>query len=491
MSNHSSQLIRLVESKFGQPHVLVVGDLMLDKYVWGEVERISPEAPVPVLRTARQSQHPGGAANVAMNLAGLGARVTLMGFGGGDDDQHTLESLLAEAGVKFSFVVCPGVPTTSKLRVFAGHQQLLRLDSDPRCADFNGSSDTLLQNALGALPEASAVVLSDYAKGALSERACRTIIGEARRLHIPVVVDPKGSDFTRYRGATTICPNAKELAAVTGEAPGDLKWLLNAGQKMVAALNLQYMLVTLSEKGMAILRQDSRTQVPAEARQVFDVSGAGDTVVAVVAACIAERVPAEIAVQLANAAAGIVIGKLGTVPIERDELLGVLSQESEREEKVLAMEALQARVAGWRSRGLRVVLTNGCFDLLHVGHISLLEQARRMGDRLIVAVNSDRSVRRLKGRRRPLVREQERAQVLAALAAVDAVVIFDETTPLRLIEVLRPDVLVKGGDYSENQVVGAAEVQSWGGRLELVPLVAGHSTSALIESSAEHVGVRA
>ncbi len=490
MSNHSSQLIRLVESKFGQPHVLVVGDVMLDKYVWGEVERISPEAPVPVLRTARQSQHPGGAANVAMNLVGLGACVTLMGFGGGDDDQHTLETLLAEAGVNVSLVVCPGVPTTSKLRVLAGHQQLLRLDSDPRCADFNGFSDALLQNVLVELPEASVVVLSDYAKGVLSERVCRSIISEARRLRIPVVVDPKASDFTRYRGATTICPNAKELAGVTGEAPGDLKWLLNAGQKIVAALNLQYMLVTLSEKGIAILRQDSRTHVPAAARQVFDVSGAGDTVVAVVAASIAARMPAEVAVQLANLAAGIVIGKLGTVPIDREELLGVLAQESESdgEEKVLPLEALRARVAGWRSRGLRVALTNGCFDLLHVGHISLLEQARRMGDRLIVAVNSDRSVRGLKGLRRPLVREQERALVLAALAAVDAVVIFDETTPLRLIEALRPDVLVKGGDYSANQVVGATEVQSWGGRIELVPLVAGYSTSALIESSAKHVG---
>jgi len=493
MSHHSSHLIRLVESEFGKPNVLVVGDVMLDKYVWGEVERISPEAPVPVLRTERQSQHPGGAANVAMNLAGLGARVTLMGFGGGDDDQHTLETLLAKAGVECSLIACPGVPTTSKLRVLAGHQQLLRLDNDPRCADFNDSSDALLQSVLGALPEAAVVVLSDYGKGALNERVCRSIIAEARRLHIPMVVDPKGSDFTRYRGATTICPNAKELATVTGEAPGDLKWLLNAGQKMVAALNLQYMLVTLSERGMAILRQDSQTHVPAAARQVFDVSGAGDTVVAVVAACIAARMPAEVAVQLANVAAGIVIGKVGTVPIEREELLGAFAQDSELdgEGKVLPLEALRARVAGWRARGLRVVFANGCFDLLHVGHISLLEQARRMGDRLIVAVNSDRSVRALKGRRRPMVREQERAQVLAALSAVDTVVIFDDATPLQLIEALRPDVLVKGGDYAEHEVVGAAEVKGWGGRLELVPLVAGHGTSALIENSQEHVGVRA
>lgn len=264
---------------------------------------------------------------------------------------------------------------------------------------------------------------------------------------------------------------------------------------MAAALNLQYMLVTMSEKGIAVLRQDSRTQVPAAARQVFDVSGAGDTVVAVVAAAIAAQLPVELAVRMANVAAGIVIGKVGTVPIQREELLGALSKEMEAgpEEKVVPLEVLRARVAGWRSRGLRVVFTNGCFDLLHVGHITLLDQARRMGDRLVVAVNSDRSVRGLKGRRRPLVREQDRTQVLAALAAVDAVVVFDEATPLRVIESLRPDVLVKGGDYSESDVVGAAEVRGWGGRLELVPLVAGCSTSSLIERSGglATVGARA
>ncbi len=493
MTTFSSQSIRVVDSGFGRPQVLVVGDLMLDKYIWGEVERISPEAPVPVLRAARQSQQPGGAANVAMNLAGLGAHVTLLGFGGGDDDQRALETRLQAAGVTVSIVACPGVPTTSKLRVIAGHQQLLRLDSEPQRADFKEYTDLLLQRAMAELPAASVLVLSDYAKGVLSERVCRALIAEARRLHIPVVVDPKGNDFTRYRGATTICPNTKELAAVTGESAGELKWLLAAGQKMVAALNLQHMLVTLGEKGIAILRQDSQTHVPAAARQVFDVSGAGDTVVAVVAAAMAARLPVEMAVHLANVAAGIVIGQVGTVPIQREELLGVLSKqiEDDPEGKVMPLDLLRARVAGWRSRGLRVVFANGCFDLLHVGHVSLLEQARRMGDRLIVAVNSDRSVRRLKGRRRPVVREQDRAQVLAALASVDAVVVFDEATPLHLIEVLRPDVLVKGGDYTESDVVGAAEVRGWGGRLELVPLVAGCSTSAILERSSEPVALGA
>jgi D-beta-D-heptose 7-phosphate kinase / D-beta-D-heptose 1-phosphate adenosyltransferase len=493
MTNFALQSIRAVENNFGRPQVLVVGDVMLDKYIWGEVERISPEAPVPVLRAARQSQQPGGAANVAMNLAGLGARVTLLGFGGGDDDQRALETRLTAAGVNVSIVACAGVPTTTKMRVLAGHQQLMRLDNEPKPTDFNGAADLLLQCATTELPSASVLVLSDYAKGVLSERVCRALIAEARRLQIPVVVDPKGHDFTRYRGATTICPNAKELAAVTGESAGELKWLLPAGQKMVAALNLQHMLVTLGERGIAILRQDSQTHVPAAARQVFDVSGAGDTVAAVVAAATAARLPIEMAVELANVAAGIVIGQVGTVPIQREELLGALSKRIEENagSKVIPLDLLRARVAGWRSRGLRLVFTNGCFDLLHVGHITLLEQARRMGDRLIVAVNSDHSVRRLKGRRRPVVREQDRARVLAALSAVDAVVVFDEATPLRLIEALRPDVLVKGGDYKENDVVGAAEVRGWGGRLELVPLVEGRSTTTLLEHSVELVALGA
>lgn len=483
MSDDLGQLAALVECKFGAPHVLVIGDVMLDKYVWGEVERISPEAPVPVLRTACQTQHPGGAANVAMNLAGLGVQATLLGIGGGDEDQRTLECLLSDAGVKSSIAVCPATRTTSKLRVLAGQQQLLRLDCDPEHGDYNRAADVLLQDALEALSGVSAVVLSDYAKGALNHRVCRAIIGEARRLQLPVVVDPKGNDFTRYRGATTICPNARELALATGESAGELKRLLVVGQKLVASLDLQHLLVTLGAKGIAILRQDSCTHLPATARQVFDVSGAGDTVVAVVAAAAAARLPVELAVQAANLAAGVVIGKVGTVPIQREELLGVLPQASDRisDEKVVALQALQERVAGWRSRGLRVVFTNGCFDLLHVGHVRLLQQARRMGDRLIVALNSDRSVRRLKGRSRPIVNAADRAQVLAAITAVDAVVVFDEETPLLLIEALRPDVLVKGGDYTEDEVVGAAQVRAWGGRLELVPLAAGRSTTDLID----------
>ena len=327
MMNHENDLPALVDAGFGHPHVLVVGDLMLDKYVWGEVERISPEAPVPVLHAARHSQQPGGAANVAMNLVGLGARVTLMGFGGGDADQQALQAVLDTAGVKCSVIVCPGAPTTSKLRVMAGQQQLLRMDCEAKPTNTYAAAEELLERALAVLPEASVLLLSDYAKGVLSDRVCRTLVGDARRLRVPVVVDPKGNDFSRYRGATAICPNAKELAAATGESAGDLKRLLPAGQAMASGFGLDCMLVTLGEKGIAILRGDSRIHVPAAARQVYDVSGAGDTVVAVLAASMAAGIAVEKAAYLANLAAGIVIGKVGTVPIQRGELLGALAAE--------------------------------------------------------------------------------------------------------------------------------------------------------------------
>jgi|HubBroStandDraft_6_1064221.scaffolds.fasta_scaffold11123_3 D-beta-D-heptose 7-phosphate kinase/D-beta-D-heptose 1-phosphate adenosyltransferase len=485
MTNDRNNLLSLVEAGFGHPHVLVVGDLMVDKYVWGEVERISPEAPVPVLRAGRHSQQPGGAANVAMNLAGLGARVTVMGFAGGDSDQQALEAMLGATDVNFSIVTCPGTPTTSKLRVMAGQQQLLRMDCEAKPANTYAAAEELLEHALAVLPQVSVVVLSDYAKGVLSDRVCHTLVGDARRLRVPVVVDPKGNDFSRYRGATAVCPNAKELAAVTGESAGDLKRLLAAGQTMTSGFGLDYMLVTLGEKGIAILRADSQVHVPAAARQVYDVSGAGDTVVAVLAAALASGAAVEEATRLANLAAGIVIGKVGTVPIRRAELLGALAEDLQpgSQEKVLSLDLLLARVADWRARGLQVAFMNGCFDLLHAGHIALLEQARRRGDRLIVALNGDRSVRRLKGIERPLVCQQDRARILAALQVVDAVVLFDESTPLHLIEALRPDVLVKGGDYCEEEVAGAAEVRGWGGRIELVPLVAGCSTTNLIKRS--------
>jgi D-beta-D-heptose 7-phosphate kinase / D-beta-D-heptose 1-phosphate adenosyltransferase len=479
------EILALIESGWHHPHVLVVGDVMLDQYIWGEVERISPEAPVPVVRAALRDEKPGGAANVAMNLAGLGACVTLAGFAGGDREQQALATLLADHGIEPTLIAVPNAPTTTKLRILSGHQQMMRVDSECTAALAPESYQRLLQCAFVAMTDASVVVLSDYAKGVLTEEVCQALIVDARRRGVPVLVDPKSRDFARYRGATAICPNLKELLAATGEAATDLDSRLNAGQRLVSGLGVQYLAVTLGEQGIALLQRNSRSHAPAVVRQVYDVSGAGDTVTAILALAAACAVPVETAIELANTAAGIVVGKVGTVPIQRQELLGALSQPAAlpMDEKVLRRDRLLSRVSAWRSAGQSIVFTNGCFDILHIGHIGLLEQARHKGDRLIVGLNSDDSVRRLKGPLRPIVAEPERARVLAALSSVDAVVVFNEDTPLRLIEAIRPDVLVKGGDYTEDTVVGAREVRAWGGRVELIPLVGNMSTSRLIAKS--------
>lgn len=476
------RLIQLVEGDWSKTRVLVVGDLMLDRYIWGDVERISPEAPVPVVRAAHRSEQAGGAGNVAMNIIGLGAKASLFGFRGDDEDGRALELALQSAGLDSEVIVVPGHPTTSKLRIVGGRQQMVRLDTERTDGYPAEVYAALLAKLESAVSSAHVVVLSDYAKGVLTEEVCRQVIGMARRHDIPVLVDPKQRSFARYRGATTICPNLSELSAASGVTTKDLDSILAAGQQMVTDLDLEYLTVTMSEKGIALLRGDSRFVAPAVARQVFDVSGAGDTVIATLALALAGGLKMEIAVQLANVAAGIVVSKAGTVPVNRGELLMSLMPQIELQarEKVLSLDSLRARATAWRSTGQSLVFTNGCFDLLHIGHITLLEDARREGDRLVVAINSDSSVQTLKGPTRPIVGERERARILAALAAVDAVVIFDDPTPLRLIEALRPDVIVKGGDYEEDSIVGAREVRSWGGRVKIVPTVEGFSTTNLI-----------
>jgi len=476
------RIIHLIEGEWRNTRVLVVGDIMLDRYIWGDVERISPEAPVPVVRAARRSEQPGGAANVAMNIAGLGAKAALFGFCGDDVDRVTLEKCLQQAGVEAKMTPVGSHPTTTKMRILGGKQQMLRLDTEQTEGYPAEAFQTLVAGVEAALEGAAAVVLSDYAKGVLSEDVCRRVIAAARAKGIPVLVDPKQRDFSRYRGATTICPNLAELAVAAGVPARDLDALLTAGQKLAGELDLRWMTATLSDKGIALLRTDSKYIAPAVARQVFDVSGAGDTVIATLALAVASGLDMETAVQLANVAAGIVVSKVGTVPVSRDELLTGLMPEIElqADEKVLSLDQLQVRASAWRSARQSIVFTNGCFDLLHIGHITLLEDARREGDRLVVAVNSDDSVRALKGPTRPIVGERERGRILAALAAVDAVVVFSEATPLRVIEALRPDVIVKGGDYNEDTVVGAKEVRSWGGRVKIVPIVEGFSTTKLL-----------
>ncbi|HYK34987.1 bifunctional D-glycero-beta-D-manno-heptose-7-phosphate kinase/D-glycero-beta-D-manno-heptose 1-phosphate adenylyltransferase HldE [Alloacidobacterium sp.] len=484
------RVVRLIEGDWKNKHVLVVGDVMLDRYIWGDVKRISPEAPVPVVRAAHRSDQAGGAANVAANIAGLGAASTLIGFIGMDEDGQRLRKCLAEAGVAERFIDVASHPTTSKLRILGGNQQILRLDVETTSTFVEEAYLQLQQKVADVLPEIDAIILSDYAKGVLTKTVCRSIITMARKARVPVLVDPKQKKFECYRGATMICPNLHELSAATGMSDESVEHVLAAGQGLVPELELDYLTVTLSEKGIAVLRKDRKETYPAVARQVFDVSGAGDTVIATLTLSLASGLEIGTAVQLANIAAGVVVSKVGTVPVTSNDLLASLMPEIElnTDEKVVDLNQLKRRISAWRSRGEKIVFTNGCFDLLHIGHISLLQQARREGDRLIVAINSDESVSCLKGPTRPIVSERERAYVLAALGVVNAVVIFGESTPLDLIKELHPDVIVKGGDYTEDKVVGAQEVRSWGGRVKIVPTVEGFSTSKLIERATAPTG---
>ncbi len=479
------RVLGLVESGFQRYRVLVVGDLMLDQYVWGDVSRISPEAPVPVLRSARRTDVAGGAANVAMNLVGLGAQVSLAGFVGSDESAETLRGLLRTAGVEIDAVCVWKRPTISKTRIMAGRQQLMRLDVEAAELPFATEIDSLLQSLTAQIAAADGIILSDYAKGALPEPVCQHVITQARKRDIPVLVDPKGSEFSKYRNATTICPNLQELSICTGVPVQQMDTLLAAGRALIPSLHLEYLTVTMSERGIRVVHSNAQQDLhaAAQAREVYDVSGAGDTVIATLAAASAAKIDLESAIQLANVAAGIVVSRVGTVPIDRANLLATLSVElaTSTQEKVVDRAGLIARAAQWRDRGETIVFTNGCFDLLHVGHIMLLENAHRMGDHLVLGINSDASARRWKGPTRPIVGEKERARILAALASTDAIVIFDEDTPLATIEALRPNVLVKGGDYTEATVVGADLMRGWGGRVAIVPTVAGFSTTSLVQ----------
>ena len=487
MFTHPEAVLEAVRSGFGARQVLVVGDLMLDRYLWGEVQRISPEAPVPVVRLARRTQSAGGAANVARNLTHLGLRVQLAGLTGDDPDRTALLDALAADGIQTQAVIPAGDrATTVKTRVIGNHQQMLRIDEESTQPLAPADASRLWTALEPLLPGAAALVLSDYDKGVLSPTLCLRLIQAARARGIPALVDPKGQDFSKYAGASLITPNRAELALATGQPRADLHGLLAAGAELRCTLDLGLLVLTLSELGLALLGTTGTRRIPALAKEVFDVSGAGDTVIATFAAGLAANLALDDTAHLANLAAGVVVGKVGTVPITRDELLAAISGEAALEQaaKILDRNGAQTRVQAWQAAGERVVFTNGCFDLLHVGHVTYLERARRQGQRLVVGLNSDRSVRALKGPQRPLIGETDRARVLAALAAVDAVVLFDEDTPLDLILTLRPDVLAKGADYTEATVVGATEVKSWGGQVVLIPLVADRSTTGIIQRMA-------
>nr|WP_158823803.1 bifunctional D-glycero-beta-D-manno-heptose-7-phosphate kinase/D-glycero-beta-D-manno-heptose 1-phosphate adenylyltransferase HldE [Granulicella sp. S156] len=482
MMQEIHEVLALLEGGFSNLKVLVVGDLMLDRYILGEVDRISPEAPVPVLRHAQRYERPGGAANVAMNLAGLGCQALLAGFWGSDTEQRELSAALDAAKIDTAGVVSTALPTISKTRILGRMQQLLRLDIESRDSPAAIDRQRLQERVEQLIPKVHAVVLSDYAKGALSAELCEVVIRTARQTGIPVLADPKSPDFSKYSGATTVCPNLNELAAATGVSMHELEALLAAGEAQRLEHDLKFLTVTMSEKGIRVLSDAGMYHSPARAREVYDVSGAGDTVIATLAACLAAGLKNETAVELANLAAGIVVAKVGTVPIARHELVAALTPSSgiSGAEKILDGDRLTQRIKEWRAAGESIVFTNGCFDLLHVGHITLLEDCRRFGSKLVLGLNSDDSIRRLKGPSRPIVGDRERSRVMAALAAVDAVVLFEEDTPLELIRTVKPDVLVKGGDYIAENVVGYEDVMAHGGRVEIVPTVEGFSTTNIV-----------
>lgn len=479
------QLLDTVKKGFaGDAWVLVIGDLMLDRYLWGEVERISPEAPVPVVVLKDETECAGGAANVAANLAGLGIATRLLGFVGADDNGTRLAQAIHRLGIPTQGLQrAERHPTIAKTRILGGHQQMMRVDRENREAYSEIDMALLMATINRHMAERpAAIILSDYAKGVLTPALCQAVIERARGLGIPVLVDPKGRDYTKYRGATALTPNKRETAEACQVEARDSKALLAAAAQLRTTLELDFLAVTRGEEGVSLLEDGQTLDIAATARQVFDVSGAGDTVIATLTAGLIAGLGRAEALHLANLAAGVVVGKVGTAPITLPELLHELSIETstQQADKVCEIDTLLPRIASWRAAGQRIVFTNGCFDLLHAGHVTYLEGARKLGDRLIVGLNTDRSVSALKGPSRPVIHEADRARVMAALEAVDAVILFDEDTPLKLIGAIRPDILAKGSDYTEDQVVGGKEVKAWGGRVALVELVPGRSTSSII-----------
>ncbi|MGL5947968.1 MAG: bifunctional D-glycero-beta-D-manno-heptose-7-phosphate kinase/D-glycero-beta-D-manno-heptose 1-phosphate adenylyltransferase HldE [Aeromonas sp.] len=467
--------------EFAHARVLVVGDVMLDRYWHGPAGRISPEAPVPVVKVEHSEERPGGAANVALNAAALGGQATLLGLVGCDEPADALRTQMTGVKVACDFVALNEFPTITKLRVMSRNQQLLRLDFEQA---FHAVDPSLLGDKVtAALAQSDVMILSDYGKGALSGAA--SMIQAARAAGVPVLVDPKGTDFSKYRGATLLTPNMSEFEAVVGKVQDDDD-LVAKGLALISRFALEALLVTRSEHGMTLIRAGQPAlHLPAQAHEVYDVTGAGDTVISTLATSLAAGKTLDEACALANTAAGIVVGKMGTSTVSPVELANALYNEQETGFGVVSQQQLKAAVAAARARGEKVVMTNGCFDILHAGHVSYLANAGKLGDRLIVAVNTDESVRALKGPGRPVNPTERRMAVLAALGAVDWVVPFSEETPQRLIADILPDLLVKGGDYQPEAIAGFAEVTANGGEVKVLNFEDGCSTSDIIKTIRE------
>ncbi|ENM5872225.1 bifunctional D-glycero-beta-D-manno-heptose-7-phosphate kinase/D-glycero-beta-D-manno-heptose 1-phosphate adenylyltransferase HldE [Vibrio mimicus] len=463
---------------YSKAGVLIVGDVMLDRYWYGPTGRISPEAPVPVVKVEQSEERPGGAANVAMNIASLGGHAHIIGLTGQDEPASVLTDKLTSLKVHCDFVALPNYPTITKLRVLSRGQQLIRLDFEDKFE--NTDAQLILSRMESAFPKVRAVILSDYAKGALEH--VQQFIQKANAAGVPVFIDPKGSDFERYRGASLLTPNMSEFEAVVGKVKSEQE-LVEKGFALIEQFDLGALLVTRSEHGMTLLRRGMEPfHLPTQAKEVYDVTGAGDTVISVLAASVAAGKPLDEACALANAAAGVVVGKLGTSTVSTIELAEAVHGSRDTDFGVISEEALIEAVKKAQARGEKVVMTNGCFDILHAGHVSYLNHAAELGDRLIVAVNTDESVKRLKGPGRPVNSTDRRMAVLAGLGAVDWVVPFSEDTPQRLIAAVLPNLLVKGGDYKPEDIAGGKEVIAAGGEVKVLNFEEGCSTTEIIEA---------
>lgn len=469
--------------------IAVIGDVMLDRYFYGEVKRISPEAPVPVTKINRINSVLGGAANVAANLAHLECRVFMGGVTGDDENRQLLEKMMNEAGIDYSGLVkSQHRKTITKLRVLGGQQQMLRLDFEEtgdlvpdEIISLRAWLENLLDNGLDG------IIVSDYAKGVCSDDFCQWVITQGKAYGVPVLIDPKGADWTKYRGCDFITPNLKEMCEAAGcQRENEDEAVVAMAMAAKDKFQIKNVVVTRSERGMTLVNNEEIIHSPAAAIEVFDVSGAGDTVAAALLVAAAGKLELSDAVYMANRAAGIVVAKVGTYPVHREELLKDLMTEERKQGKgyrTQSWEEIAALARNWKACGEKVVFTNGCFDILHVGHVTYLEKARNLGKHLIVGLNTDASVRRLKGETRPLVHELDRARVLAALACVDAVVLFNQDTPTELIEQIRPDILVKGGDYTPEQVAG----REYAGEVRIIDFEDGYSTTGVVEKIANMV----
>ncbi|MGP1939316.1 MAG: bifunctional D-glycero-beta-D-manno-heptose-7-phosphate kinase/D-glycero-beta-D-manno-heptose 1-phosphate adenylyltransferase HldE [Arsenophonus sp. ET-DL9-MAG3] len=463
---------------FKQANILVIGDVMLDRYWYGLTSRISPEAPVPVVKIQIKEERPGGTANVAMNIAALGANVRLVGLTGIDDAAEVLTKKLNQANVSCDFIMLSSHPTITKLRILSHNQQLIRIDFEENFDSID--IKLLLDRMQQALPQVKVIVLSDYGKGALTKIS--QVISLANSAQIPVLIDPKGNDFERYRGATLLTPNMSEFEMIVGKCNNNSE-IEKKGMKLIHSLDLKGLLITRSEQGMTLLeREKSPLHLPTQAQEVYDVTGAGDTVIGVLATALATQLDFYQACVLANLAAGVVVGKLGTSTVSSIELENTIHCRANHDFTLMNEKQLKYVVAIARSRGEKIVMTNGCFDILHSGHVIYLANARKLGDRLIVVVNSDASIKRLKGNDRPINSLVQRMTVLGALSSVDWVISFEEDTPQRVISEILPDVLVKGGDYKPEDVIGGEEVLKAGGEVKVLNFEKGLSTTNIINS---------